>query len=90
MTAPPTRHDSDEARRREALDTLGRLKRDEGAVGTSAMARMTAHFAARDAIADGEHGATDRIELWGRRIGRLLSLIGVVGLAIYLYVTYLR
>jgi hypothetical protein len=27
--------------------------------------------------------------LWGRRIGRALSLAGFVALAIYLYVTYL-
>jgi hypothetical protein len=32
----------------------------------------------------------DRIELWGRRIGRGLSLIGFVALAVYLYLTYFR
>jgi preprotein translocase subunit Sss1 len=26
--------------------------------------------------------------LWGRRIGRGLSLLGLVGLAVYLYLTY--
>ena len=54
---------------------------------TSALARSakraTDHFAARDAAGE------DRIELWGRRIGRALSLAGFVALAIYLYVTYL-
>jgi len=33
-------------------------------------------------------GSVDRIELWGRRIGRALSLIGLIALAVYLYVTY--
>ena len=31
-----------------------------------------------------------RIELWGRRIGRGLSLAGLVALAVYLYVTHVR
>ena len=33
-------------------------------------------------------GGTIAIELWGRRIGRGLSLAAFIGLAIYLYVTY--
>ena len=41
---------------------------------------------ARDAIAP--DGSVDRIELWGRRIGRGLSLAGFIALAIYLYLTY--
>jgi hypothetical protein len=32
----------------------------------------------------------DRIELWGRRIGRGLSLVGLIVLAIFLYFTYVR
>ena len=36
---------------------------------------MSYHFAARDA------GGSDPIELWGRRIGRALSLVGVIVLA---------
>ena len=57
---------------------------------TSALARTakraTDHFSGRDAI--GPDGSVDRIELWGRRIGRALSLIGFVALAVYLYLTY--
>ncbi|BAT58434.1 hypothetical protein GJW-30_1_00959 [Variibacter gotjawalensis] len=43
------------------------------------------HFAGRDP----NDPADDAIELWGRRIGRGLSLLGVIGLAIYLFVTYI-
>ena len=46
--------------------------------------RTGAHFSGRDA----DEPPEDAVELWGRRIGRALSLIGVIGLAIYLFVTY--
>jgi hypothetical protein len=92
MTEHPTAHDRDEARRREAMDTLDRLRRDRAPLAGSrlvdAVRRAGRHFAAADAI--GPNGARDPIELWGRRIGRALSLIAVVALAIYLYFTYLR
>ncbi len=84
-----SRHEREEATRREALRTLGEL-RERDDVASSALSRAarraTDHFAATDAVA--EHGESDRIELWGRRIGRGLSLVAFIGLAIYLYVTY--
>ena len=40
----------------------------------------------KDAVA--EDGSVDKLELWGRRIGRALSLVGLIALAIYLYVTH--
>ena len=87
-----TTHDPEEARRREALDTLDRMRRDRAPLAGSGLAdaarRAARHFAADDAI--GPDGVRDPIELWGRRIGRGLSLIGVIALAIYLYFTYLR
>jgi hypothetical protein len=92
MTEPPTRHDREEARRREALDALDRLRGERAPLLGSGLAgaarRAAAHFAATDAI--GADGARDPIELWGRRIGRALSLLAVVALSIYLYLTYLR
>jgi hypothetical protein len=83
-------HEQDEAKRREeARRTLERL-RDEPAFAGSSLAaaarRAARHFAGRDA---GDEGV-DSVELWGRRIGRALSLAGCVALAIYLYLTYLR
>ena len=47
-------------------------------------------FAKRIMARIGSLRREDPIELWGRRIGRALSLIAVIGLAIYLFVTYLR
>jgi hypothetical protein len=87
----PRQREEDE--RREALRTLDSL-RDSDTFATSALARTarraTDHFAARDAMNDavGPDGSVDKIELWGRRIGRGLSLAGLVVLAIYLYLTY--
>jgi hypothetical protein len=92
MTDPRER---EEKQRREALESLRQLgERDTFA--TSALARTaqraTDHFAAKDAMADARAagGSVDRIELWGRRIGRGLSLVGLIVLAIFLYFTYVR
>ena len=88
MLIPMTQssHERDEAQRREALASLRDLSERDTLV-TSALARTARrasdHFAVKDA---GE----DRIELWGRRIGRGLSLVGFVALAIYLFLTYFR
>jgi len=83
----------DEEQRREALRTLDTL-RESDTFATSALARTARrasdHFTAKDAMNDAlrADGSVDRIELWGRRIGRGLSLIGFVALAVYLYVTH--
>jgi len=79
----------EEDRQREALATLRSLSESD-TFATSALARTarraTDHFGAKDAVA--ADGSVDRIELWGRRIGRGLSLAGFVALAIYLYLVY--
>jgi hypothetical protein len=86
--------DANEARAREARTALDRLRHEGDSVGSSAMAqaarRAADHFAGRDAIGAAEHGETDPAELWGRRIGRGLSLAVFVVLVIYLWQTYLR
>ena len=89
MARGSSRHDREEARRREATDALDRIRRDGDRVFGSALVRAVEHFLAKDAAA-GPGGATDPIELWGRRIGRALSLVAFIGLCIYLYVAYLR
>ena len=75
-------------RQREAREALERVARDSETIGSSSLARagrrVGGHFAGRDAIGDAEGGGTDPIELWGRRIGRTLSLIGVIVLAYFL------
>jgi hypothetical protein len=72
----------------EAREALERVQRDTETLGSSALARMGRragdHFGARDAM--DPDGGTDPIELWGRRIGRALSLIGVVILGLWLLV----
>ncbi len=80
----------DRRREEEARAALGRVARDSETVGTSSLGRAARrtgdHFAGRDAEGAGEHGDTDPVELWGRRIGRALSLVGVVLLAFWLAV----
>jgi len=72
----------------EAREALERVRRDSETLGSSTLARIGQragdHFGAKDAI--DAAGGTDPIELWGRRIGRVLSLIGVVILGLWLLV----
>jgi hypothetical protein len=68
----------DDARKRESEEALARVKRDSETVFGSSLARAADHFAAKDAPPE------DSAELWGRRIGRGLSLIGVIILAFWL------
>ena len=51
--------------------------------------RAADHFGGNDTEA-GPDGTPERIELWGCRIGRGLSLAACIALGIYLYLTYLR
>jgi hypothetical protein len=71
-------------REREAREALERVERESETIGGSSLGRvgrrLGGHFAARDAIGDA-NGGTDPVELWGRRIGRALSLIGVIVLS---------
>ena len=80
----------DQEEGREAREALERIRRDTETLGSSALARMGRqageHFGAKDAVGAGEGDGTDPIELWGRRIGRALSLVGVVILTIWLLV----
>jgi hypothetical protein len=72
MTQPPDKS------QQEAKAILDRAKRDQEGILASSMARASDHFSGKDAVGQGEGGATDPIEVWGRRIGRSLSLIGVI------------
>lgn len=66
------------ARAAESRAALDRVRRDSETMLGSSMGRAADHFAGADAPEG------DRIELWGRRIGRGLSLLGVVVLAWWL------
>lgn len=84
---------TDDERQKEAQEALERVARESETIGGSSLANMGRrvghHFSARDAVAGVDEGDTDPIELWGRRIGRTLSLVGVVVLA-YLVGAQLR
>jgi hypothetical protein len=53
-------------------DILRRVERETSGPFGGTFERALSHFSARDA------DPSDRIEVWGRRVGRLLSLVGVV------------
>lgn len=76
-----------DARQEEAEKILERVARDSESIGGSSTARVANrardHFMAKDAPED------DRSELWGRRIGRALSMLFLFALMYYLAVTYL-
>ena len=73
----------DHDKRRAALADLARLQHESDALG-GLFGRARDHFGAADTQ------ATDRTELWGRRIGRSLSAVAFLALAAYLYATYVR
>ena len=76
----------DKEQKREAQRVLNRVARESEQVGTSSMARtadkVRDHFLAEEAPRD------DKVEIWGKRIGRGLGAIVFIGLVIYLIKTY--
>jgi hypothetical protein len=66
------------ARAAESKAALDRVKRDSETMLGSSMGRAADHFSGADAPKG------DKVELWGRRIGRSLSLLGVIVLAWWL------
>lgn len=77
---------NDDARKREAERILEGVERDTETIGRSSMSRVGErtrdHFLGKDADPE------DFAELWGRRIGRALSLAAVIALFFYLLFTY--
>lgn len=84
MTHKPMKRD----REQDAGDALARVARESETIGASSLARATRrlgdHFNGQDAAGAAPSGETDPIEVWGRRIGRALSLVGVVALTYWL------
>ena len=74
----------DPAEENESRRILDRVARDTsgGIAGTSVMARAVERSKNHLAAGDADH--SDPIELWGTRIGRVLGLAFVVGLAVWL------
>jgi hypothetical protein len=63
----------------ESRRVLEQAERDAESLFASSLRRAGRHFAAA------EVDPSDRVELWGRRIGRALSLVGVIILAYLLF-----
>ncbi len=78
---------SEEERERDAKRALERADRDAETLGGSGVARagrrLGRHFSGGDAPLEAD-GEPDWAEVWGRRIGRALSLVGVVVLTAWL------
>ena len=70
--------DEDAERKAESDRILKRASADSDMLGTSALARAAKHFSGADAPQE------DRIELWGRRVGRILAVIFAIYLVIML------
>lgn len=71
----------------EARRILERVSRDSESLGTSSLARvadrLSTHFGGR------ENPKDDEIEIWGKRIARLLALAAFIVLAIHIVTTYI-
>ena len=87
MAKPKNHDDQDRARAEESKRILESVHRDSETVGASSMRRTAErtrdHFMGRDAPEG------DNVELWGKRIGRTLSLIVFIALAYYLVITHI-
>ena len=80
---PKSHRQQEDARRKaEAEEVLGRVARDGHSVADSAIGAAARHFAADDAPAD------DRVDVWGKRIGRALALAAAAALLVHLLTTY--
>lgn len=79
--APMTTDPADQTESRRILD---RVARDSsgGLAGASVMARAVER--SRNHLAAGDADQDDPIEVWGTRIGRILGLLFVAGLAVWL------
>jgi len=83
---PRDQEERDEERRRAALRDLDRAERESEVLLSGAVKRAAER--ARDHFAAAEAQGRDPIEIWGRRIGRALSLVAFVALVLYLFAIY--
>ncbi|MEM5502550.1 MULTISPECIES: hypothetical protein [Ahrensia] len=73
---------SDKERRRESDRILNSVNTNSEVVGTSSLVR-TANKT-RDHLLGADADQEDKIEVWGKRIGRGLSIVVFIALAIWL------
>ncbi len=80
------REDIHDKKQRDALKSIERVQAESEVVGTSAFRRTADR--ARDHFGGADADPNDPIEILGKRIGRGLSLVFLVGLVYYLWPTY--
>ncbi|WP_306120316.1 MULTISPECIES: hypothetical protein [unclassified Roseitalea] len=80
--AKPDGTDKQDEREREARKALERVHRDSEVVGQSSLVRAAGR--AREHMAGADADPEDKAELWGKRVGRALSVVAFVALAIWL------
>ncbi|MGI9401552.1 MAG: hypothetical protein ACR2O0_09890 [Rhizobiaceae bacterium] len=77
----------DREQEKEAQRILDRVDRDSETIGTSSFARnvdrLGKHFSGM------ENPEDDEIEIWGKRIARIMALIVFIGLFIHVMNTYI-
>ncbi len=71
-----------DARQRESQRIIERVSQEAESGGRSMLDRATKR--ARDHVAAADVDRGDRIEYWGTRIGRILSIFLVIGLVAWL------
>lgn len=81
-----THEEKNQAAVDRAKRDLDRLSAQSDTIGTSAAARMSTKMSNKFKATDVDQN--DKIEVLGARIGRGLGLIAFIGLAIYLFITY--
>lgn len=74
---------TDEERRRESDRILDSVNTNSELLGTSSLVR-TANKT-RDHLMGADSDPDDKVEIWGKRIGRGLSIVFFIGLAIWLF-----
>lgn len=82
MSNPRHENPQDRERREEAESILARAHRDSAPVADSAFSRSIDFMTAR-----GE--SDDPAEIWGKRVGRALSIVIGIGCLVFLYLTYI-
>lgn len=75
-----------EKQREEALRVLDRVEAESETIGGSTFVRMADR--ARNHMSAADKDADDLVEVWATRVGRGLGLVFAIGLAVYLFVTY--
>lgn len=86
QTAKTHHSNPEEAKReRQARHALNNAAQGEGFLRSSL---ATEASRARDHMMAGEADPKDPIEIWAKRTGRFISLALLIGLAIYLVMTY--